>query len=430
MRESNVGRFAIGLTDHLEGPRDRPSSAIYEEVADLVRLADELGVKYAWFTEHHAHAHHGHLPTPLLFALHLAGQTRRIHLGTAIICLNLHHPLDVAEQVAVADVLTKGRMAVGFGSGSTPEEFGLFGQAETDEHERHARFAEALRIIRSAWSEQGIGADPSPGYFGVPPHRPLPVPAPDLARRCWLAANSVGSARIAGSLDFNMLFSHLRTPEQYRQYAAAYRESGGTGLIAANRPVFVGPDDATAFDLAETALRILWRRFRQEGKIPADTPEPDTTRGSLRPSDQLPRRRARDGPASAPRAARRGPLRCRQRRGPLGRALARAGLREPPPAGRNLRLNRNALRCPRERGEPADQLVPAGGIEAQEDLEFLPGGLVIVEPEIAADEELPDLEVVGVEAERLPAGVDGRRPIASLEIERGQLGVVIRCARG
>ena len=279
-----MSSFAIGLTDHLEGPRERPSAAIFDEVADLVRQADELGVQYAWFTEHHAHAHHGHLPTPLLYALHLAGQTRRIRLGTAIICLNLHHPLDVAEQVAVADVLTKGRMAVGFGSGSTPEEFGLFGQAETGEQERHARFAEALRIIRSAWSEQGIaadgetvgaiGSDPSPRYFPVPPHRPLPVPAPDLARRCWLAANSVGSARIAGSLDFNMLFSHLRTPEQYRQYAAAYREAGGTGLIAANRPVFVGPDDETSFALAEPALRILWRRFRQEGKIPADTPEP------------------------------------------------------------------------------------------------------------------------------------------------------------
>ncbi len=269
-----MSSFAIGLTDHLEGPRERPSSAIFDEVADLVRQADELGVQYAWFTEHHAHAHHGHLPTPLLYALHLASQTRRIRLGTAIICLNLHHPLDVAEQVAVADVLTKGRMAVGFGSGSTPEEFGLFGQPETDEQERHARFAEALRIIRSAWSENGIGSDASSRYFLVPPHRPLPAPAPALAARCWLAANSAGSARIAGSLGFNMLFSHLRTPEQYRQYAAAYREAGGTGLIAANRPVFVGPDDETAFALAEPALRILWRRFRQEGKIPSDTPEP------------------------------------------------------------------------------------------------------------------------------------------------------------
>ena len=292
--------FDIGLTDHLEGPRDRPSAEIFDEVAELVKLADDLGVHYAWFTEHHAHAHHGHLPTPLLFALHLAGRTRQIRLGTAIICLNLHHPLDVAEQVAVADLLAKGRMAVGFGSGSTPEEFGLFGLEETGEDERHARFAEALRIIRRGLEpgrdragDESRGTDPPHRYFPIPPHRPLPVAAPDLAGRCWLAVNSRGSARIAGSLGFNVLFSHLRTPEQYRQYVATYREAGGTGLIAANRPVFVGPDDETAFDLAEPALRILWRRFRHEGKIPAETPEPDRPRGPLRPPDQLHRRGAR-----------------------------------------------------------------------------------------------------------------------------------------
>ena len=170
-------------------------------------------------------------------------------------------------------------MAVGFGSGSTPEEFGLFGLAETEDVERHARFEEALRLICSAWSE-GRNREQSPGranrrrYFPVPPHRTLPVPAAGLPRRCWVAVNSLGSARIAGTLDFNMLFSHLRTPEQYREYRAAYRTAGGTRLVAANRPVFVGPDDETAFALAEPALRILWRRFRQEGKIPAETPEP------------------------------------------------------------------------------------------------------------------------------------------------------------
>src|SRR4051812_59194 len=105
--------FSIGLTDHLEGPPDRSSAEIFDEVAQLVRLADDLGVRYGWFAEHHAHAHHGHLPTPLLYALHLAGRTRQIQLGTAIICLNLHHPLDVAEQVAVADILTGGRIAPG-----------------------------------------------------------------------------------------------------------------------------------------------------------------------------------------------------------------------------------------------------------------------------------------------------------------------------
>jgi alkanesulfonate monooxygenase SsuD/methylene tetrahydromethanopterin reductase-like flavin-dependent oxidoreductase (luciferase family) len=251
---------------------------ILDEVSDLVRLADQLGVHYAWFSEHHAHAHHGHLPTPLLFALHLAGQTRNIRLGTAIICLNLHHPLDVAEQVAVADLLTKGRMAIGFGSGSTPEEFSLFGLTETGDLERHARFEESLRLIRSAWSGKGVGNEQgtklSLRYFPVPPQQPLPVPELDLARRCWVAVNSLGSARIAGALNFNVLFSHLRTPVQYRDYGEAYRRAGGTGLLAANRPVFVGPDDETAFRQAEPALRILWRRFQQEGKIAAGNPEP------------------------------------------------------------------------------------------------------------------------------------------------------------
>ena len=265
--------FTIGLTDHVEGPSNRPSGVILEEVAELVRLADRLGVRHAWFSEHHAHAHLGHLPTPLLFALHLAGQTRNIRLGTAITCLNLHHPLDVAEQVAVADALTGGRMAVGFGSGSTPEESALFGRGAGEENERHARFEEALKVILSAWS--GVWTE-TPGRPPlVPSHRSLPIPPADLPGRCWLAVNSPGSARIAGAFGFNVLFSHLRTPRQYRQYVDAYREAGGRGLVAANRPVFVGPDDDAAFAIAEPALRTLWRRFRLEGKIPAETPEPD-----------------------------------------------------------------------------------------------------------------------------------------------------------
>ncbi len=275
--EPIVGKIHIGLTDHIEGPRDRPTAAILGEVAELVMLADRLGARFAWFTEHHDHVHEGHLPTPLLLALHLAGQTHKIQLGTAIICLNLHHPLDIAEQTAVADLLMRGRLAPGFGSGSTPGEFRLFGLAETADQERHARFAEALAIIHDAWRGQ-IGdsaTDSSPEFFQVPAHRPLPVASADLWSRTWIAVNSVGSARIAGTLGLNMLFSHLRTPAQYRQYAETYRSAGGNGLIAANRPVFVGPDDATAWAQAEPALRRLWRRFQAEGKIPADMPESD-----------------------------------------------------------------------------------------------------------------------------------------------------------
>ena len=269
-------RMRLGITDHLEGPRERPSQQVFDEVADLVRLADELGVDYFWFAEHHAHAHHGHLPAPLLLALHLAGRTRRIHLGTAITCLNLHHPLAVAEQVAVADLLAGGRLAPGFGSGSTPEEFALFGLAVTDEDDRHARFEEGLNLMRQAWSGRVAGGGSR--RFDVPSHEPLPVAAPDLAGRCWVAVNSTAAAKIAGTLNFNMLFSHLRTPAEYRGYLSMYRASGGRGLVAANRPVYVGADDASALAEAEPALRALWRRFQAEGKIAPDAPEPHDLR--------------------------------------------------------------------------------------------------------------------------------------------------------
>lgn len=261
----------LGLTDHLEGAAGGESADVYAEVAALVEAADAVGFDYAWFAEHHAYAHRGHCPSPLLFALHLAGRTKRVRLGTAVTCLNLHHPLAVAEQCAVADTLMAGRSAFGFGSGSTPNEAALFGRTPADEAERHRQFEAGLRLLKSAWAGDVDGSIGGP--VGVPPHRPLPV-APGLASRAWVAVNSVGAARVAGATGFNVLFSHLRTPAQYAEYATAYRSAGGTGLLAANRPVHVAADDVSAFARIEPALRLLWRRFRHEGKIPADAAEP------------------------------------------------------------------------------------------------------------------------------------------------------------
>jgi alkanesulfonate monooxygenase SsuD/methylene tetrahydromethanopterin reductase-like flavin-dependent oxidoreductase (luciferase family) len=264
--------IAFGITDHVEGPREAASREVYDRIIAQTRLADDLGFEYAWFAEHHAHAHAGHLPAPLLLALHLVPLTHRIQLGTAIICLNLHHPLSVAEQTATADLLSGGRLAVGFGSGSTPEEFVLFGLPVTPEAERHARFAAALELIRAAWRGSVTRDIGEP--FGVPPHAPLPVALPDIADRAWLAVNSVGAARIAGSMGFNMLFSHLRTPAEYCAYRTAYQSAGGRGRIAANRPIFVARDEPTAWRQVEPGLRTLWRRFHSEGKIATGIREP------------------------------------------------------------------------------------------------------------------------------------------------------------
>src|SRR5918994_3311128 len=105
------------LTYHIEGDLETPSAAVYDEVAAQVRLADRLGYHGAWFAEHHFHVHRGHLPNPLLLALHLAGRTERVHLGSAVITSALHHPLRLAEDLITIDVLTGGRLSIGLGSG-------------------------------------------------------------------------------------------------------------------------------------------------------------------------------------------------------------------------------------------------------------------------------------------------------------------------
>src|SRR5438477_7564142 len=142
------------LTYHVEGDRERASGEIYQEIERQVVLADRLGYDAAWFAEHHGHAHLGHMPHPVLYALYLAGRTDRIHLGAAVVCVNLHHPVLVAEQLAVADVLSGGRMSVGVGSGSTAAEFALFGVEEMPPDLRRERFAEILDLLETAWTGQ------------------------------------------------------------------------------------------------------------------------------------------------------------------------------------------------------------------------------------------------------------------------------------
>jgi alkanesulfonate monooxygenase SsuD/methylene tetrahydromethanopterin reductase-like flavin-dependent oxidoreductase (luciferase family) len=102
-----------------------------------------------------------------------------------------------------------------------------------------------------------------------------------------VAANSLEAAAIAGAGGHNMMFSFLRTPEQYRALHQAYAAAGGTGSVAANRPTYVGEDDASAWREVEPALRTLWTRFVREGKIPKDRPEPEVLTAENAPGQFL-----------------------------------------------------------------------------------------------------------------------------------------------
>lgn len=100
-----------------------PAQQRYRLATEQIRHAERLGFDSAWIAQHHFHEHEGGLPSPLVFLAHVAAQTERIRLGTAIITLPMENALRVAEDAAVLDLLANGRLEVGFGSGGTPTSF-------------------------------------------------------------------------------------------------------------------------------------------------------------------------------------------------------------------------------------------------------------------------------------------------------------------
>jgi probable F420-dependent oxidoreductase len=133
-------------------PDRGPYAAYYAECLDEVAEADRLGFDAVWLSEHHSTLD-GMMPAPLVLAGAIAARTRRIRIGTSILVLPFHHPIRVAEEVAVADLLCGGRLVLGVGQGYAEQEFALFG---VDRRHRGALLEEAVEVIRQAWTEDRV----------------------------------------------------------------------------------------------------------------------------------------------------------------------------------------------------------------------------------------------------------------------------------
>ena len=106
--------------------RDKTPRQIYREMVEQVKLAEETGYEIAWVAEHHF-SNYCVMPSPLSIIHYMAPQTSRIKLGPAVIVSPLYEPMRMIEDIAVADVLSDGRLVLGFGSGYQQYEFHKFG---------------------------------------------------------------------------------------------------------------------------------------------------------------------------------------------------------------------------------------------------------------------------------------------------------------
>lgn len=225
---------------------------IAETLCEAV-LSDELGVDAIWLGEHHFDGICAYVD-PIGFAGALATATRQAKIGFAVIQTALHHPIRLAEQLALLDNLTKGRLIVGLGRGTAFNiyEYQGFG---IDHHEAQARLEEAEAIIRRAWTEGGFTHRGRFWQLQVPLLRPRPYqqPHPPLIRGAS-SEHSLGELARRGQPFLMNVQSAAATRHRVALYREAMAAAGyDAAAIAANldrswvwRNIFVAASDAEA----------------------------------------------------------------------------------------------------------------------------------------------------------------------------------------
>lgn len=266
--------FFTRVLDEVE-PAER-----YRLGVEQILHAERCGFDSAWVAQHHFHEFEGGLPAPLVFLSHVAARTSRIRLGTGIVTLPLENPIRVAEDAAVLDLMSSGRLEFGIGPGGNFTAFNAFG---LDSAERGALTERNLAILHDAW-----GGRPLPGADRLYPANP------SLSARVWQASFGVEGARRAGLAGDGLLLSRtqprpagaprLSLEEIQRPMVDAYLTAlppGAEPRILASRSVFVADDAAMARRLAVEGLGRARDRIIAGGR----TPPAGTSEGMIAAQD-------------------------------------------------------------------------------------------------------------------------------------------------
>jgi alkanesulfonate monooxygenase SsuD/methylene tetrahydromethanopterin reductase-like flavin-dependent oxidoreductase (luciferase family) len=186
-------RFRLGFLTHVQARGDDLSQA-YRDAQELFVVAEQLGFDVGWVAQHHARGGPGGLPSPWTFLAYAAARTKRIRLGTAITVLPLEDPLRLAEDVAVVDTLSGGRVEIGVGSGGNQLEYAAFGK---DVNRKRELTSEALRVLRDALANREVGTT----GFTIQPR------ATDFSDRIWQGVFSADGAAYAAEAGSNLLLN-------------------------------------------------------------------------------------------------------------------------------------------------------------------------------------------------------------------------------
>jgi probable F420-dependent oxidoreductase len=232
----------------------------YRYALEEVVRAEELGFDSVWMEEHHSVVNH-YWPSPLPVLAGFATRTSRVLLGTNILVAPFYHPVRLAEDGALLDIISNGRFVLGAAIGYKPDEFALYG-AELEK--RGARFEEQLAIVKALWAE---GAVAFKGRYyqleGRLEPRPVRRPHPPIWIGGWGDLTLKRAATLADNWIPGPTADLARLLAGKRQFLDQ-RAAAGRGTPPAEWPltrdVIIADTDAEARELAERHIMVSYRK--------------------------------------------------------------------------------------------------------------------------------------------------------------------------
>jgi natural product biosynthesis luciferase-like monooxygenase protein len=261
-------KFAIFTLS--EQPEGHESADVFSKVIEQAQAADELGYEAIWLAEHHF-TDYGILPSPPVLGAAIAARTTRLRIGSGVSILPFHNPIRIAEDYAVLDVISGGRLDLGVGRGYQPAEFAGFGVSMA---ESRARFAESLDIIEGLWTNETFSYQGEHFQLNEVELRPKPIQAPPPI---WMAAVSPESFDLAAKAGRPFLSAPQITPlskikEGYERYRSGYLAAGydpTTVTLPLQRHVFAAPNPTAAYE--DMAEGLMWYQRKNASRMSGPT---------------------------------------------------------------------------------------------------------------------------------------------------------------
>ncbi|TCO44773.1 LLM class flavin-dependent oxidoreductase [Actinocrispum wychmicini] len=250
-------------------PDTASASRYFSDVLEASVLAETLGLGYVKMTEHYLSSYGGYCPSPLAFLSAVAARTRSVRLMTGGIQASFHHPVQIAAQAAQLDVLSRGRLDVGFARAFLPYEFEAFG---VDLDSSRERFVATIDAVVRLWTESDVSEETP--FFRYAGANSLPMPVQQPAPPVWIAALATPASFVwAAERGFNLLISSTQLTEMHRRregidlyrntFLAKHGPAGRRPKVAVSIPLLIADTDDEARDVAVPLMLKSFAAFKK-----------------------------------------------------------------------------------------------------------------------------------------------------------------------